>query len=60
MAATVDNAGTEIGYEVTGEGMPVVLLHGFPDSGSLWRNQVTALAGTRPQRWASGAAATSR
>jgi pimeloyl-ACP methyl ester carboxylesterase len=33
--ATVDNDGTEIYYELTGEGTPVVLLHGFPDSGSL-------------------------
>ena len=31
-------------YEVTGEGPPVVLLHGFPDSGRLWRGQVPALA----------------
>jgi len=29
---------------VTGQGRPVVLLHGFPDSGRLWRHQVTALA----------------
>jgi pimeloyl-ACP methyl ester carboxylesterase len=42
--ATADNAGTEIYYEVTGEGTPVVLLHGFPDSGTLWRHQVPALA----------------
>jgi len=33
-----------IEYEVTGEGRPVVLLHGFPDSGRLWRHQVPALA----------------
>src|SRR6201996_214502 len=39
----VDGVGTE--YEVTGEGRPVVLLHGFPDSGRLWRHQVPALAG---------------
>ncbi len=39
----VDGVGTE--YEVTGEGPPVVLLHGFPDSGRLWRHQVPALAG---------------
>jgi pimeloyl-ACP methyl ester carboxylesterase len=38
----VDGVGTE--YEVTGEGRPVVLLHGFPDSGRLWRHQVPALA----------------
>jgi pimeloyl-ACP methyl ester carboxylesterase len=39
----VDGVGTE--YEVTGDGRPVVLLHGFPDSGRLWRHQVPALAG---------------
>ena len=43
--ATADNAGTEIHYEVTGEGTPVLLLHGFPDSGRLWRHQVPALTG---------------
>jgi pimeloyl-ACP methyl ester carboxylesterase len=40
--AEVDGVGIE--YEVTGEGRPVVLLHGFPDTGELWRNQVPALA----------------
>jgi pimeloyl-ACP methyl ester carboxylesterase len=39
----VDVNGVGIEYEVTGEGPPVVLLHGFPDSGRLWRNQVGAL-----------------
>jgi pimeloyl-ACP methyl ester carboxylesterase len=38
----VDGVGVE--YEVTGTGRPVVLLHGFPDSGRLWRHQVPALA----------------
>jgi pimeloyl-ACP methyl ester carboxylesterase len=38
----VDGVGIE--YEVAGEGRPVVLLHGFPDSGRLWRHQVPALA----------------
>lgn len=38
----VDGVGIE--YEVTGEGRPVLLLHGFPDSGRLWRNQVPVLA----------------
>jgi pimeloyl-ACP methyl ester carboxylesterase len=33
-----------IAYEVTGDGPPVILLHGFPDSGRLWRHQVPALA----------------
>ena len=40
----VDVDGVGIEYEVTGEGAPVVLLHGFPDSGRLWRHQVPALA----------------
>lgn len=40
--ADVDGVGIE--YQVTGEGRPVVLLHGFPDSGRLWRHQVPALA----------------
>jgi pimeloyl-ACP methyl ester carboxylesterase len=38
----VDGIGIE--YDVTGEGCPVVLLHGFPDSGRLWRHQTRALA----------------
>ncbi len=41
----VDVDGVEIAYEVSGQGRPVVLLHGFPDSGRLWRHQVPALAG---------------
>jgi pimeloyl-ACP methyl ester carboxylesterase len=40
----VDVGGVGIEYEATGEGRPVVLLHGFPDSGRLWRHQVPALA----------------
>jgi pimeloyl-ACP methyl ester carboxylesterase len=40
----VDIDGVGIEYEVTGDGRPVVLLHGFPDSGRLWRHQVPALA----------------
>jgi pimeloyl-ACP methyl ester carboxylesterase len=39
-----DSGGVGIEYEVTGEGRPVVLLHGFPDSGRLWRHQAAALA----------------
>jgi len=41
----VDVNGVGIEYEVTGDGPPVVLLHGFPDSGRLWRHQVPARAG---------------
>ena len=40
----VDVDGVGIEYQVTGEGRPVVLLHGFPDSARLWRHQVPALA----------------
>jgi pimeloyl-ACP methyl ester carboxylesterase len=40
----VDVNGTAIAVEITGDGRSVVLLHGFPDSGRLWRNQVPALA----------------
>jgi pimeloyl-ACP methyl ester carboxylesterase len=34
-----------LGFEVweEGEGTPVVLLHGFPDTSALWRHQVAAL-----------------
>jgi pimeloyl-ACP methyl ester carboxylesterase len=40
----VDSGGVGIEYEVRGEGRPVVLIHGFPDTGRLWRHQVPALA----------------
>ena len=42
----VDNAGVRIHVEVTGpnDGQPVLLLHGFPDSGRLWDRQTSALA----------------
>ncbi|HEY4853584.1 MAG TPA: alpha/beta hydrolase [Streptosporangiaceae bacterium] len=39
-----DVNGTGIEFDVTGAGRPAVLLHGFPDSGRLWRHQVPALA----------------
>src|SRR5689334_23028383 len=42
--ARADAGGVGIAYEVTGDGPPVILLHGFPDSGRLWRRQVPALA----------------
>lgn len=44
VAGRVEVGGTGIEYQVTGQGRPVILLHGFPDSGRLWRNQVPALA----------------
>jgi len=39
----VDVNGVPIEFDVSGEGPAVVLLHGFPDSGRLWRHQVPAL-----------------
>ncbi len=42
MQSVVNGYATE--FEVTGAGRPVVLLHGFPDSGNLWRHQVPMLA----------------
>ncbi|HLK45522.1 MAG TPA: alpha/beta fold hydrolase, partial [Acidimicrobiales bacterium] len=39
------NEGVGIHYESTGEGPAVLLLHGFPDTGALWRHQVPALVG---------------
>ena len=35
--------GAELYAEVHGDGTPVVLLHGWPDSCALWRNQVPSL-----------------
>jgi 3-oxoadipate enol-lactonase len=35
--------GIELAYEVSGKGVPVVLLHGFPFNRTLWRKQVEAL-----------------
>jgi pimeloyl-ACP methyl ester carboxylesterase len=40
----VEVDGTGIEFDVTGDGQPVLLLHGFPDSGRLWRHQVPVLA----------------
>ncbi len=44
VARRVENNGVGIAYRVVGDGRPVVLLHGFPDSGRLWRYQVPVLA----------------
>ncbi len=40
----IENGGVDLHVEVTGEGRPVVLLHGFPATGRLWRHQVGPLA----------------
>jgi pimeloyl-ACP methyl ester carboxylesterase len=39
-----ESNGIGIEYDVTGTGRPVILLHGFPDTGRLWRHQVPALS----------------
>ena len=39
----IDGLGFHV--RVTGGGPPLVLLHGFPDTGEVWRHQVAALAG---------------
>ena len=40
-------AGAEIDYLVAGNGAPVVLLHGFPQTRAMWRHVAPALAETR-------------
>jgi pimeloyl-ACP methyl ester carboxylesterase len=40
----VNSGGIGIEYDADGEGTPVVLLHGWPDTANLWRHQVPALA----------------
>jgi pimeloyl-ACP methyl ester carboxylesterase len=40
----VASDGVDLHVEVHGEGDPVLLLHGWPDSGDLWRDQVPRLA----------------
>lgn len=39
----IENNGVGTEFDVTGEGRPVVLLHGFPDDSRVWRNQVDPL-----------------
>src|SRR4051812_4895043 len=41
MRIDVDGVGIEV--DVRGDGPPVLLLHGWPDSHALWRHQVEAL-----------------
>ncbi|MEV6032047.1 alpha/beta fold hydrolase [Nonomuraea sp. NPDC052116] len=40
---TVEVNKLSLAVTVAGEGMPVILLHGFPDSAALWRHQIPAL-----------------
>jgi pimeloyl-ACP methyl ester carboxylesterase len=39
----VDSGGVTLDVQVEGEGRPVILLHGFPDTKRLWTKQVPAL-----------------
>ncbi|HWS44923.1 MAG TPA: alpha/beta hydrolase [Acidimicrobiia bacterium] len=39
----VESSGVRLDVQVEGEGVPVVLLHGFPDSKRLWSKQVPVL-----------------
>jgi pimeloyl-ACP methyl ester carboxylesterase len=39
----INNEGVELAVRVDGDGPPVLLIHGFPDSSVLWRHQVPAL-----------------
>jgi pimeloyl-ACP methyl ester carboxylesterase len=49
MIATID--GRRIGYDDSGgDGVPLVLLHGFPLDRTVWDEQVEALAGSRVVR----------
>ena len=41
----VDANGLRFHVRDEGSGTPVILLHGFPDTGDLWRHQVPALVG---------------
>jgi pimeloyl-ACP methyl ester carboxylesterase len=42
---TIDVNGVPLYVAEHGAGQPVLLIHGWPDSGELWRHQVPALAG---------------
>jgi len=42
----IEGDGVTLAVRDEGAGTPVLLLHGFPDSSHLWRNQIPALIGT--------------
>src|SRR3954451_10809417 len=39
----IDSGGVTLDVQVEGDGQPVVLLHGFPDTKRLWSRQIPAL-----------------
>lgn len=48
---TAEVNGIRMRWEETGEGFPVVLLHGIPTSPALWRHVVPRLEGVRALAW---------
>src|SRR6059058_6148472 len=42
-AVKIDSGGVALDVDVQGEGRPVVLVHGWPDTKRLWAKQVPAL-----------------
>jgi len=48
---TIRGNGLPIYTAVTGEGPPVILLHGFPENGYSWRHQVPALVAAGFTTW---------
>ncbi|MDP1793733.1 MAG: alpha/beta fold hydrolase, partial [Acidimicrobiales bacterium] len=40
---SIDSGGVNLSVIDEGEGTPVLFLHGFPDRGSMWRNQIDAV-----------------
>ena len=48
---TVPVNGVTISVIDEGEGTPVLFLHGFPDRGSMWRNQIDAVTAEPTIKW---------
>jgi epoxide hydrolase 4 len=44
--------GLTLSVDVSGEGKPVILLHGFPENATSWRHQMPALAAAGYSAWA--------
>jgi pimeloyl-ACP methyl ester carboxylesterase len=44
----VNANGVELYVDIQGDGTPVLLLHGWPDSAALWRNQIPVPAPRTP------------
>lgn len=43
MIKTIEIEGKKIVYSITGNGSPVIFIHGFGEDGTVWRNQVDTL-----------------